>query len=390
MVIRADLVEADIAPYRFDYGLNPGQTCDGTGANLCRYYFNVRPDADYALNQGTVELFGRVQTGGWSHQLLFGVDAYEGEKTGVAYLQQITSVDVNNPVLGTTPPLDPSLAVPDDRIDRNRWVSVFAQDQIDFGGGLHAVLALRHDATSAIYAAPGTEPNEISFTTPRVGLVWEFNPGQSVYAQYQEALSANNGRNPDGTALEPEKSRQTEIGYKYVAPDGRLIATLAAYELTKRNRADFSLFPIIQTIGEARSRGIELDVIGQVSSRLSVIGSYAYTETEVLDDGPSKGVRLANVPTNAGSLWGRYAIDQDWTVGGGVFYQGERAGDIGDTFQLPAYARVDLMVSWSLKAFGPDTTLQLNVNNVFDEEYFTGSHQFVADWIAPVLRATSP
>lgn len=383
VVIRADIHEADITPYRFDYGLNPGQTCDGTGANLCRYYFGIRPDGDYALNQGTIELFGKARTGGWSHQLLFGVDAYVGEKSGVTYFQQITSVDVNNPVLGGSPGLDPALATPDDRLDRNRWVSVFAQDQIDLGGGLHAVLALRHDSTSAIYAAPGTEPNRVSFTTPRVGLVWAFKPGQSVYAQYQEALSANNGRAADGAALDPEKSRQTEVGYKYVAPDGRFIATLAAYELTKRNRADFSLFPIVSTIGAARSRGVELDVIGQVTSRFSVMGSYAYTETEVLDDGPNGGRRLANVPTNAGSLWGRYVIDQDWTVGGGVFYQGERAGDVGDTFQLPSYARVDLMASYALRAFGANTTLQLNVNNVFDELYYTGSHQFVSDWIQP-------
>jgi iron complex outermembrane receptor protein len=102
----------------------------------------------------------------------------------------------------------------------------------------------------------------------------------------------------------------------------------------------------------------------------------------VLDDGAYSGVRLANVPTNAASLWGRYVIDRDWTVGGGVFYQGERAGDIGDTFQLPAYARVDLMAAYALRSVGPDTTLQLNLNNVFDELYYTGSHQFVADWIA--------
>ncbi|MEQ1780154.1 MAG: TonB-dependent siderophore receptor [Hyphomonadaceae bacterium] len=384
LALRADTREVDVGTYRFDLGLNPGQTCDGTGADLCRYYFNARPDGDLDVNQATIDLFGKVETGAWTHHLLFGVDGYETEKSGLAYLQQLTSVNVANPVLGPTPALDPALAIPVDMLEWNRWASVYAQDQIDFGGGLHGILAVRQDWTSAIYAAPGTEPNRISSTTPRVGVVWEFQPGQSIYTQYQEALSANNGRDPiSGAELDPEKSRQTEVGYKIVTADGRLIATLAAYELTKRNRADLTLFPIIQTIGTARSRGIELDVIGQITPDLALLGSYSYVDAKVTDDGPYAGTRLANVPYNSGSIWARYTIDQNWAIGGGIFYQGEREGDIANTFQLPGYTRVDLMAAYDFLAFGNSASLQFNLNNAFDERYYASSHQFSPDWILP-------
>ena len=380
--VSADVSEVDIAPYRVDFGLNPPQTCDGTGADLCRYYLNARPNGNLEVTQGTIELTGRVSSGGLTHNLLFGLDGYSSDKTGTQYTQQINSVSVSAPDFSGTTALNPSLAGASDRVDRNRWTSLYAQDQIDFGGGWHAVFAVRHDWTSAIYDVAGVKPNEVSYTAPRVGLVWAFTPGQSFYAQYQTALSANNGRDPiSGMELKPETSRQTEIGYHLVIDDGRLIATLAAFELTKRNRADLTLYPVVNTLGEATSRGIELDVIGQVTPRLSIIGSYAYTDASVTDDGPYAGTRLANVPYNAASIWARYAIDEHWSFGGGAFYQGERSGDIGQTFYLPEYTRVDLMAAYGFTALGSRASFQVNLNNAFDERYFTGSHQFSPDWI---------
>ena len=380
--VKADVRELDIAPYRVDFGLNPTQTCDGTGANLCRYYLNARPDGHLEVKQAALEVTGKVGTGGLTHNLLFGLDAYSSDKTGTTYTQQLTSVSVAMPNFAGTAKLDPSLASASDRLDRDRWLSAYIQDQVDFGGGLHGIVALRHDWTSAVYDAPGVALNKIDYTAPRVGLVWEVQPGQTVYAQYQTALSANNGRDPiSGVALAPEKSRQTEVGYKTVVDGGRLIATLAAYELVKRNRADLTLYPVVNTLGEATSRGIELDVIGQITARLAMIGSYAYTDAKVTDHGPYAGKRLANVPYNAGSVWARYALDTHWSFGGGVFYQGRRSGDIGQTFYLPDYTRVDLMAAYAFTALGSKASFQVNLNNALDKRYFTGSHQFSPDWI---------
>ena len=156
---------------------------------------------------------------------------------------------------------------------------------------------------------------------------------------------------------------------------------MAAYELVKRNRADLTLYPVVNTLGEATSRGIELDVIGQITARLAMIGSYAYTDAKVTDHGPYAGKRLANVPYNAGSVWARYALDTHWSFGGGVFYQGRRSGDIGQTFYLPDYTRVDLMAAYAFTALGSKASFQVNLNNALDKRYFTGSHQFSPDWI---------
>lgn len=387
--LRSDTSEMDIYPYRVDMGMGmaPDQSCPGTGNPLCRYYFGVRPDGRYRADQFNVDLIGKFQAGGLGHTVLVGLDTYRTRKTGTTYMQQLPAVDIYHPSLGHTPGLDPAMSMPQDYDDASRWTSFYLQDQIALGDGVFLTGALRHDRTSAVFGNPGTEPNRQSFTTPRLGAVWQFAPNQSVYAQYQDAVSANNGRDTiTGTALAAERARQFEIGHKIEFLDGKLSSTIALYQLTKRNRGaqvpiDQAPYYDIVTVGEARSRGLEWDVSGQVTRRLSLIASYAYTDAVVTRDPTYQGKALANVARHTASLWARYAIDSQWTAGAGVFAQGQRQGDVGNTFQLPGYARVDAMAAYRFRMGSSKVALQFNLDNVFNRKYYTGSHQFVQDWI---------
>jgi iron complex outermembrane recepter protein len=384
---RADTREVDVTPYRVN--LDTFDDCSTqTPPQMCRYYFSARPDGRVELDQATLDITGKFATGALNHSILATLETQRSEKTGATYLQALPSVDFFNPKPMNTPRLDTASAFPTERDDLSRWTSFTLQDQIDFGSlvpGLHCVFALRHDRTAAVYAAKGTAPNKVNETTPRVGVVYQLAPNQSVYAQYQTSLAANNGRNPkDGAALEPERAKQFEFGYKAQWFDGALATTLAAYQLEKKNLADFSLFfaqNTILTTGKARSRGIEFDALGQLSERVSVIASYAYTDTEVLEDAFNRGKQLANVPKHSGSVWARYALGA-YTFGGGVFAQSQRQGDTANTFQLPGYATVDLMASYAFRVGAGRATVQANLKNAFNRTYFTGSHQFVSDWVA--------
>jgi len=388
--LRSDTSEMDIYTYRGDYGMGMAldQTCPGTGDPQCRYYFGVRPDGRYQVDQFNVDLTGKFQTGAIGHTVLAGFDTYRTKKTGATYMQQLSSADVYNPALGNTPGLDP-MTPAQDYDDYSRWTSFYLQDQIALGNGVFFTGALRHDRTSAVFGVPGMAPNEKSFTTPRLGAVWQFAPNQSVYAQYQDAVGANNGRDTvTGAALAAERARQIEVGHKIELFDGKLSSTVALFELTKRNRGASVPDPLspptftnVVTIGKAVSRGVEWDVSGQVTKKLSLIGSYAYTHTEVMRDPIYQGNELANVARHTASLWARYALDSQWTVGGGVFAQGRRQGDAGNTFQMPGYARLDAMLAYRFGLGSGKASLQLNLDNVFDRKYYTGSHQFVQDWI---------
>ncbi|BDR10922.1 TonB-dependent siderophore receptor [Comamonas thiooxydans] len=388
--LRSDTSEMDIAPYRVDMGMAmlPSQTCPGTGDPMCRYYFGVRPDGRYKVDQVNVDLTGKFQTGGIGHTVLVGFDTYRTKKTGTTYTQQVDAVSVYNPSLGNTPGLDPMMSMPQDYDDHSRWTSFYVQDQLALGNGVFLTGALRHDRTNAVFGMPGTEPNKQSFTTPRLGAVWQFAPNQSIYAQYQDSVAANNGRDAvTGAALDSERARQIEIGHKIELFDGKLSSTVALFELTKRNRGATVPDPLsptltnVVTIGKAVARGLEWDVSGQLTKKLSLIGSYAYTDAKVTEDPTYQGMKLANVARHTASLWARYAVDSQWTVGGGVFAQSQRQGDSGNTFQLPGYARVDAMVAYRFALGASKASLQFNLDNVFNRKYYTGSHQFLQDWI---------
>lgn len=359
--------------------------------------YNYEPQRDRQLHQLNADLVGKLSTGAIEHTLLIGADAYrdrfDSETTGFV---PGPSIDIRNPVYGQAPALDLSALPLFAQEGRTRWTGVYAQDQIAFGNGVELIVGVRHDRSSARFGAPGTRANEQRFTTPRLGAVWQFAPNQSVYAQFQEGVAANNGRNLAGESLDSEQARLYEIGHKFQANDGRLTSTIALYQLTKRNIAnympDISGFFDTVAIGEARTRGLEWDVSGQLTERLALIASYAYTQSEITRDESFVGKRLPNVPRHSGSVWARYAPGERWTFGGGVFAQSGRAGDRGETFVLPGYARVDLMAAYRFELGAARAQVQFNVDNLFDREYFTGSHQHVTDWNQPgaprTLKAT--
>nr|WP_256377847.1 TonB-dependent receptor [Methylosinus sp. LW4] len=81
---------------------------------------------------------------------------------------------------------------------------------------------------------------------------------------------------------------------------------------------------------------------------------------------------------NQGSIWVKYSgLEQlsGLTLGGGVIAVDERPGDNANDFTVPGYARVDTFASYKLPLLAPypKTTIQLNVNNLFDARYFEGT-----------------
>jgi iron complex outermembrane receptor protein len=233
----------------------------------------------------------------------------------------------------------------------------------------------------SLAAAKRTWAQDTAFS-PRVGVLYQPQDWISMYGSYTESFGANNGRSATGKPFSPETATQYEIGLKANLLDERLQATLAFYTLTKHN----VLTPDLSTpdptdsiaIGAVRSRGIEYDVAGQVTQRLSLIGSYALTDTRITrDNSGNKGNRFASVPLHAGSLWAKYEVNSGYltglSIGGGIFLRSQRQGDNENTFQLPGYTRLDAMVAYQFFPFGSPVTVQLNLYNLTDHTYYDRS-----------------
>lgn len=127
--------------------------------------------------------------------------------------------------------------------------------------------------------------------------------------------------------------------------------------------------------GEQRSRGIELNVVGEILPGWSAIASYNYTDARVTEENRryQVGNRLINVPENAFSLWTTYIIPQGsfqgLGFGLGLFYVDERQGDLDNSFQLPSYFRTDAAIYYRKN----NLNVALNFKNLFDVDYFETS-----------------
>jgi iron complex outermembrane receptor protein len=132
--------------------------------------------------------------------------------------------------------------------------------------------------------------------------------------------------------------------------------------------------------GQVRSRGLELDATGQLTDKVSLIGSYAYTDAlDVKDKDPTlEGNRLQNVAKHTGSLavaydFGNIFGGDQLRVGTGARYVGARAGDAANDFTLPGYTVADAFATYDTKIDGQKVKFQLNVKNMFDRVYYTSA-----------------
>lgn len=212
---------------------------------------------------------------------------------------------------------------------------------------------------------------------PSVSLLHRLTPDTSVYASYSEAFVPNGADSDTGKTLDPEHSMGSEIGVKHLWNDQFSLAA-ALFDIRKENVA-VSDNGVTRTVGEAGSRGVELTVSGQLTDQLSLLGAYAYTDTEVLKDTEgTEGNRLTNAARHTASLYLAHDLNTgpemgNWRLGGGVRYVGEREGDADNSFQLDAYTVADAFIGWDTPWLGDNLHLQLNAKNLFDTTYYPSS-----------------
>ncbi len=124
-----------------------------------------------------------------------------------------------------------------------------------------------------------------------------------------------------------------------------------------------------------------MDLAGEVLPGLDVIGTYAYTDSEITQmNDETVGNRFPNVPKHAGSLWATYRFQEPrltgWKVGAGLLARGERQGNLDNDFQMPGYVLVNMMTSYTLNVWGTRLTAQVNADNILGQEYFPSSAGF--------------
>jgi len=340
--------------------------------------------------QSSLDLTGHFDTFGLKHTLLVGLDhdreTYDGP---IFFSDAAPPLDLYNPQIGTAPRTYPTRADYSPYGSVQRWTGEYLQDQIAIGERLIVNLGFRNDHASYAFSPdPRADLVTTNALKPRAGLVFKARPGLSLFAQYQEGFAPANGRSSSGQAFPSQTATEVQVGGKWANADDTLLATIVLFDLRKKNlvTGDPSTPDPNDSIavGEVRNRGIEFDAAGQLTRQLSLIASYAYSDArQTKDNNGNQGERYNGVAYNSGSLWARWQFDPAFAAGLGLYAEGNRAGDLANSYSVPGYARLDAMAQYRFRLGPARLSAQLNVNNLLDQKYYAGIYGNARDFIQP-------
>ncbi len=357
---------------------NNGLASDGrtVGRNYSERWLNWN---DLAVQ---ANLEGHFDAAGLAHTLLLGVEFdeynYDSLIRRSGGLTSDFPIDLYEPVYGQPLPALTRTTTYDD--ENLKSYAFFVQDQIALTERLKAQVGARLERFEQRYdnklTPAGSWDQAHNAVSPRFGLIYDLTEELAVYANTSRSFKPNRGADRSSQAFDPEKGIAHEVGIKYELPEHDLSITAALFHITKENVLTSDPLDSNYQVaaGEARSRGFDISVAGNITPQWRVIGGYAYVDAEVTESSSASmpvGTRLANVPRHSFNLLDTYEFADGplagLGVGMGVKYVGDRKGGASSTaFDMDAYTTVDLLAYYPLTE---RVRLNLNLNNVFDEEY---------------------
>lgn len=345
--------------------------------------FNYRKlqwsDRDYQLN-----LTGHFDTAGFAHTLLTGIEYEDYHYQSIIQRSAAGAgaypIDLFDPVLGQPRPAL-SRTTTHDQEHLKTWAA-FIQDQVALTERLKLLAGVRlerfeHDYDNYLPNTQGWQAAD-NAVTPRFGLIYDLTDSLAVYANTARSFKPNSGASRQGDGFDPEKGKSYELGVKWQALDQQLSIDAAVYHIVKQNvlANDPQDDAYKVAAGEVRSRGLDINVAGNLTPEWRVIGGYAYVDAEVTKDTslPS-GTRLANIPRNSFSLLNTYEFQDGLArglgLGVGVKYVDDRAGQTqAQTYTMEQYTVVDLLSFYQLNEH---VRLNLDVKNLFNKGYDEGA-----------------
>ena len=359
----------------------------------------------------TLDLTGHFRTAGIQHTLLVGTDYYQLDFADRGFVNGWNPVDTMNifhPVFGRTTAYGahPALATtPPDwtSVGNTAWNGLYVQDQLRIWENVHVLLGGRYDWSRATagsvtleYASPGTTLDDVEKTTarerkfsPQVGLLYQPVSWLGLYGNYVNSLGTWGTSNVvaidlNGRPLRAQRSFSYEGGAKINGLNRHINSTLSIFHITKNHVATRDLSSAdpnaLRDIGEAASSGVEIDTTAQLTSRVSVLGTYAFTRAKFTKDNSGlQGLWIANVPRHSGSMWLRGELIRDrLSAGAGAFLRGQRQGDNENTFQLPGYMTIDAYLASHFRLKRSRITPQVNFTNLLDKRYFLNTNVYDA------------
>ncbi|MEW7399492.1 TonB-dependent receptor [Elizabethkingia anophelis] len=391
-------------------------------------------EQNYTSFQANVN--GEFNTGKINHKVLIGADSDYGAADSYTYFNLS-----NNKTYGTgyiygtgggngilylddtstwSSGSIPASAIQDRNRIRTRRVGVYVQDFISLTKEFKVLAGLRW---SYIQNMPTINTNFRTNTkklvdnsstsdqalSPKVGLVYMPNDNLSLFATYTNSFSANTGYDINRSTLKPTTIDQYEVGIKKNLWNNAIAVNLSAYQILYKNYYQTAELNaggqpnsdpnMKEFAGKMRSRGVELDITGNPSKNLSLIGGISYNNSVYLDTPDNFGYvenqRIVRTPATTANLSAFYTLPKyikGLKIGASFYYIGDRLAGWNDTkatnnsrngvsrvFTLKDYTTFALSMGYDWKKF----SIQAKVNNLFDTVNYNVHENYSVNPIAP-------
>ncbi|ELP1307739.1 TonB-dependent siderophore receptor [Pseudomonas aeruginosa] len=213
---------------------------------------------------------------------------------------------------------------------------------------------------------------------PYAGLVYDLDETYSVYASHTAIFNPQTNMDTSGNVLAPTEGKTNEVGIKAGYFDGLLNASFAVFETKQDNVAQQDPSGKTPSGGTAyyaasgtKSKGFDIDLQGQLTPDWNLSAGVSHFTASTGD-----GYRLSTtVPRTTAKLFSTYRLPGElnqFTVGAGLnwqsrFYQATSTPNGTQKLGQESFALASLMARYDIT---DSTNLTLNVNNLFDKEYY--------------------
>ncbi len=362
----------------------------GLGMDIWPYWYNTKPEQWNA----NLQLNGAYAALGREHELILGAmyNRLSNGWTNRDPISEVAGVGDFHDWDGSYPEPEWGERYEMSDIGTTKQSAIYGATRLHILDPLKLILGARlsswqRDEEVALYTEEAYTIEHDSVLTPYAGLIYDINAVLSAYLSYTSIFSPQNNKDRNGDYLDPREGDNYEMGLKADLMDGRLRASAAVFRIEQDNFAvvDPEYFvpgttdPAFRGAEGTVSEGYEIEMQGQVVSGWDVSVGWSEFSAEDADDKPV----LTHHPRRVLRLSTKYNLPGDLdnlSIGGSLRRESQTLQtdinpDSGEeeTVGQPAYVLVNLFGRYG---FNDRTSVQLNVNNIFDESYYNNNGWF--------------
>ena len=269
-----------------------------------------------------------------------------------------------------------------DRVFDVQTLSAYLQGVFDINRYFKPSIGIRYDSFSGSFNNndPGVQPftndiDQLSNVTPKFGLRSNPLEGLDIRLSVSNGFSLPNStrKYEEDADLDPTQLWQYELGANYALSDwleldvvGFILDTSNEILESPPGSGDFL------NIGKTRRTGIETEAIIKPSLSWKIVGTFSYTETEVLEnpDDDLIGRSVVNIPETITTLNVSYAFKNGLGSRFTIRDVGSYYTNAENTAGYNGYTVADLTVFYNFNdLFANRGRLFVQVNNLFDSLY---------------------